>query len=1109
MLQLKIGSRCPQNLKAVALRLLIVSITTCGLGKVESARSQITADDSLPILTQVNGSPTIPCTAVTCNITGGTPKGNTLFHSFEQFSPQARTRAIFINNDPAIENVISRVTGITASQIDGFIAARGSSPNFNLFLINPNGIIFGPNAALDLNGSFLATTASNIKFDNGAEFGINSGTPPMLSVNVPVGLQFGSNPGSIQVQGNGVLSPPLAVRAGNTLALVGGDVEIQDKSVITSRGRLEIGGVGANSFVNLNPSPAGFALDYSTVSDYQDVRLSQGARGLADSSQIQVRGRQVSLREGAALTAIPSTQNDLPGGNIDVYGSQLVEISGVSDAPSYSNSGLYAQNQGDSLDAGNITVTTPELQIRDGGIIVNSTSGTGVAGNTTINASRVELRGFPQIALTSFTGLRSTSSGTIIGAGKGGNVTVNAEQLIIGDGAGIIASTRGPGQAGNVTINNARVVKVSGMANGEPSLISTESIGAGMAGNLRIDTERFEIANGAEVRSTSEGAGLAGNIEVLNADLIDLNRGGTLLAEATGSGDAGTIRLQTRRLTINNAEIAVRSSGTGVAGNIDVDASIVELDNNATLSAENNTTGGGNITLGQLQRLNLDHQSEISAATVDGQGGMIQVNADWINLAHNSRILSTATGLGNGGNLVAIANRIDLNHQSQLSSATNFGLGGNLEISSRTLNLNNSTISAATQEGTGGTVSVQATEAIALNQSSRFLASATGRGTAGNLKLTTGTLTVQNDSQIATSSTGSGNAGSLYVSARQIELRDRALLTSETRDGIGGNITLRNWQTLSLDNRSQVSASTVNGHGGTLNLSGFGDLNLNNGSRLLANATGSGNAGNLNLDTAGKLSIENDSEIAVRNTGTGDAGNLAVNAADIFLSQRGRLAASTAVGNGGNIDLRVDNSIVLRFNSEISAEAGGMGNGGNIAINAGGFILGVLSENSDIVANAFQGNGGNITATALGVFNFRQFRQRRTPESDFIASSEIGIDGIVTINAQEQPQLEPLPDDFLNTRVAEGCDPLSRITNVGFYILGRRGLMPDPPFESLSSDGIWEDLRNPTESSSRSSRLGEPVVEAQGWIVNDRGNVVLVAEMPKSSGSHCAISLGL
>lgn len=1079
--------------------LLFAGMTCCGLGNGGIARSQIIPDGTLPLPTAVT------CIAVTCNITNGTTSGNTLFHSFSQFSPQAGTFAIFRNNNPAIQNIISRVTGTLPSQIEGFIAAGGTSPNFNLFLINPNGIIFGRNAALNLNGSFFATTASSIQFENGTEFGINTSNPPILTVNVPVGLQFGPNPSSIQVLGNGMLSPSLSVPAGNTFALVGGDVEMQGGSAIASRGRLEIGGVGSNNLVNLKPSPTGFALDYSSVRGYRDIRLSQGAGGLADASPIQVRGRRVSLTGGAALAAVPTFTK--PGGNIDVYGSESVEISGVSGAPLFANSGLYAQNQGSSTNAGNITVTTPDLKILDGGIVINSTSGTGQAGDITINASRVELRGLPQRALfPDFTGLRSVASAIAPGAGSGGNITVNSQELIVTEGAGITAFTQGPGQAGNVSINNARSVEISG----RQSFISTDTtIGSGIAGNVRIDTEQLYVTNAAQIRSRSEGSGSAGNIEIVNADIVSLDRGGQILAEATGSGNAG---------------------------NIDVDARIVWLDNAATLSAENRVESGGSIALRNLQLLNLNNNSEISASTVNGRGGTSEVNAGWINLDNNSRILSRATGLGNSGNialtaerltlnngsqvaanhtgvgqagdvtlfagqlnldngsqvtvshgglgnagnLIAIADNINLSNQSQLSSATQLARGGNIDLQGRTLNLNNSTISAETRDGTGGTVSIRATNAIALNNNSRFLASATGNG----------------------------NAGSLEVSARQIELRDRAQIASETRDGTGGNITLRDWQTLSLDNQSQVSASTANGQGGTVNITGFGNLTLNNNSNLLANATETGNAGNLEIDIAGKLNIQNDSEATVRNLGTGDAGNLSVSAADIFLSQRGRLAASTAAGNGGNIDLRVDNSIVLRFNSEISAEAGGRGNGGNMVINAGGLILGVLSENSDVVANAFQGNGGNITATALAVFTFRQFQKQRTPESDFIASSQVGIDGTVIINAREQPQFVPLPNNFLNTQFAEGCDVLTQ-NAIGLRVLGRRGLIPDPPVESLSSDGIWEDLRNSTESSSRPSRSEETVVEAKGWMVNDRGNVVLVSEFPKPSGSRCAVGLGL
>ncbi|WP_242058167.1 MULTISPECIES: filamentous hemagglutinin N-terminal domain-containing protein [Nostoc] len=156
--------------------------------------AQIIPDTTLPIDTQVANQ------GSTSNISGGTRVGNNLFHSFEQFSLATGGTAYF-DNDINIENIISRVAGSSISNIDGLVKANGTA---NLFLINPRGIIFGSNARLDIGGSFVSSTANSINFPDGFRFSAtNPEIKSLLSINVPIGLQYGSNPGAIQVEGKG------------------------------------------------------------------------------------------------------------------------------------------------------------------------------------------------------------------------------------------------------------------------------------------------------------------------------------------------------------------------------------------------------------------------------------------------------------------------------------------------------------------------------------------------------------------------------------------------------------------------------------------------------------------------------------------------------------------------------------------------------------------------------------------------------------------------------------------------------------------------------------------------------------------------------------------
>ena len=150
-------------------------------------------------------------------ITGGTTSGDNqnLFHSFTEFNLNPGESATFIT-DPAILNILSRVNGGNASIIDGLLQVSGS--NANLFLINPNGILFGPNAALNLQGSFTAATADQVNFATGAFGAVGSPNYTAL-VGDPQNFRFTlDNPGSVVNAGT------LNVRPGESVVLVGGQV---------------------------------------------------------------------------------------------------------------------------------------------------------------------------------------------------------------------------------------------------------------------------------------------------------------------------------------------------------------------------------------------------------------------------------------------------------------------------------------------------------------------------------------------------------------------------------------------------------------------------------------------------------------------------------------------------------------------------------------------------------------------------------------------------------------------------------------------------------------------------------------------------------------------
>ncbi|MBM0740549.1 filamentous hemagglutinin N-terminal domain-containing protein [Phormidium sp. CLA17] len=202
-------------MKAIVAGCWLVGMTAIAPLLQFPVQAQIIPDATLP----VNSSVIPGCT--TCIINGGTERGVNLFHSFREFSIPTGGGAWF-NNAPQIQNILTRVTGTSTSNIDGLIRANGTA---NLFLLNPNGIVSGQNARLQIGGSFFASTANSFQFADGSEFSAtNPQAPPLLTVNLALGLQSGSiTSGTIINRGN--------LTAGQDLILEANQLDLQGQLV--------------------------------------------------------------------------------------------------------------------------------------------------------------------------------------------------------------------------------------------------------------------------------------------------------------------------------------------------------------------------------------------------------------------------------------------------------------------------------------------------------------------------------------------------------------------------------------------------------------------------------------------------------------------------------------------------------------------------------------------------------------------------------------------------------------------------------------------------------------------------------------------------------------
>jgi filamentous hemagglutinin family protein len=637
---------------------------------IDYANAQITPDGTLPNNTSVirEGN--------TFNITGGTQAGGNLFHSFGEFSVNNGGTASF-NNALDIQNIISRVTGGSVSNIDGIIRTLGKA---NLFLINPNGIIFGSNARLEIGGSFLASTASSLKFKDNLEFSAIDPQPaPLLSINVPIGLQFGSNPGAILAQGDGQgirttlelidTKNALRVEPNQTLALIGSDISLEGATLKTAGGRIELGSVAGEGLVGLTPTNKGFSLSYNSGNQkFRNIKLSQ--RAVVDASgegggDIQIQGRRISLFSGSQIEA--STLGTQAGGTLLVNASESVELSGTSSLNEDSRTAFASQVYvGASGAGGNSVIRTAELIVRDGAIISTDTYGAGKGGDLTVDAQNVQLIG------TSANGQLPTglfASADLDSTGDAGDLTIKTNTLLVKDGAVIGTSTFGAGKGGNLTVHAQDVQLIGTSADGQlPTglFASAQRNSTGDAGDLTIKTNTLLVKDGAQVSASTFGAGKGGNLTVdaqdvqiigTNAD-IQFPSGLFTSAQRNSTGDAGDLTIKTNTLLVQDgAAIAVQSLGTGTAGNLTIDAPSIRLDNNALLSGNaqsakvypNREQATININ-SKILTLSRNSNIRTNARGENVIGGNINIDTDFLIAFKNSDISANSTNF-RGGNV--------------------------------------------------------------------------------------------------------------------------------------------------------------------------------------------------------------------------------------------------------------------------------------------------------------------------------------------------------------------------------------------------------------------------------------------------------------------------
>ncbi|MBE9123631.1 filamentous hemagglutinin N-terminal domain-containing protein [Tychonema sp. LEGE 07199] len=820
--------------------------------------AQIVPDATLPV------NSTVKVSGKNSSIEGGTTAGSNLFHSFREFSVLTGNTAVF-NNSADIQNIFTRITGGSISNIDGELKANGTA---NLFLLNPNGIIFGPNASLNIGGSFLATTANAVDFGGGANFSATfpRQNTPLLIVSVPLGLQYGQPSGSIVNRS----TDGLQVRSGKSLILAGGDVRLEGGVLVAPGGRVELAAVAGSGTVPLNFLGNNVSLVFPTGIERGDISLTKEA-GInvraAGGGNVIVNAHNFNASEGSKVRAGINEGLGAAGARSgDIYVSALGSIAIDGEGTFLSNAVLSdATGTG-----GDVNLTANSLSVTNGGQIYAGTYGRGDAGNVNINLSGAA--SFDEIG----DGISSGAYSRVeeAAAGNGGNVNLTAASLSITNGAALQASTYGRGNVGSVNVNVADTVILDGtssdaevFSSGIYNRVETLDSAVGQGGSINIAAGSLFLTNGAVITASTGARGNAGNLTVTVRDGITLDGIGRF-SSALGVGQSSGLYS------------SVKVTAVGEGGNIRVSANSLSATNGAVVIA--NTFGVGN-------------------------GGSIQINVNSVNLAgvdaggQSSGIFTPTepSAIGNAGEITINSDMLRLADGAVVSSATlNSSSGGNIAINARTLELVNGAqvLTTANRSGSAGNIQLNVSESISLSGSDRTFGDRLnrfGQDLVSNSGAASGIYANTSDN-----STGAG--GTLTVQTRQLTVRDGAAVTvSADGKGAAGNLTIAA-DSIRLDSGA-IKATTQAGNFGNITLQAP-DLQLQGNSQITTNAFGTATGGNIDINTKFLIAKEN-SDIRA-NAVRGRGGNIIITAEGIFQSLDSDIDASSELGIDGNVELR-------------------------------------------------------------------------------------------------------------------------------------------------------------------------------------------------------------
>jgi filamentous hemagglutinin family protein len=1059
-----------------------------------------------------------------CDITGGIQAESNLFHSFQEFNIGKGESLYF--DDPGVANIFTRVTGNNSTEIFGTLGVTG---NANLWLLNPQGILFGNGATLDLNGSLIVTTADEIIFGDRGIFTANPDTGenlPLLTVNPSAFFyqQMGQN-NPIIIQETLLTLPDeeslVLLGAQNTESNPG--ILMQNAEIEVNQGNVQIGAVAAEGTIEIDSD---FKLQFPNNITKGDITLDRDSHihstgvkngeiaidaailnitrnshiesvnlGNLDSGDIRITARQLNLTQGRIASANFGTGASadiiIDTESLNLSGRGVAEFQvGISRAltgdltPSSDFSGIIA-NASDRGAAGDIIIKSNSILADNGAIIATITYNRGAGGDLDIRATE-------NIQLTSSALLSFSAAESL---GDAGDLTIKTGNLNLQESSIISAATLGQGSGGDIKIQVGELIELAQTLNDSilPTIIFTNSVSLksdssnlGDAGDIKIETNNLIVKDGARISSasgilTNEGlipfGGAGGDIDIQADESITVSGSSfdgrfatSIISDTRNISPAGNITINTGKLLLEKeALISASSFNAGEGGNLSINAT--ESINLNGAGIENlfrlyqNALSGGELGITNIQ-------GGLFSFTITKNGGDINLISPILSLSNGAVISTTTFGPGHGGNIqIKASETTDINSSLITSATLNLGESGNLEIDTSNLIVRNGGVLTTSTNSLGqpGDMKIDAREKVELYNDKGFI------------------LPIQGS--IVTSNRGGlGRAGNLFLSTKNLAIQD----------GLEINIA-NEIPSLPPTNDVPLQATTDPGYSvikatESITISGISADGLHT-SGINSTTQTAVPANNIQIVTP-QLTVSEGGKISVNSLGTGAAANLEIIADRVFLETGGQLSADTVSGQGGNINLKIADTLQLSDRSALTTNAFNQGDGGNINVETQ-FLLAFLGSN--ITANAIAGRGGKIDIIAEDLFVVNP--------NQISANSVLGIDGEVrvsTFTTELRNNLTKLPEQTLqkDRQIISSCSTGEQYRQSSFVYIGKGALPPSPLDSSFARDELMVDWgAGATEFSLHSpaqSTKYQPV-EATAWIVSDRGKVILTRAEPTST----------